>query len=91
MLLRIYFCAVLFFLPLIYYLLPFLLQLRTIDGRPILSTHPASNGIVHLIEGFLFYEINTLAERIESTSYHSMFQEALTKVDLLDILTGVYN
>ena len=64
------------------------LQLHTIDGRPVLSNHSASNGIVYLIKGFLNYEILTIGERIERTSYHSMFQEALTRVDLLDILTG---
>ena len=53
-----------------------------------MSENPASNGIVYLIEGFLNYEILTIGERIERTSYYSMFQEALTRVDLLDILTG---
>ena len=76
------------FLCTVLYIALLVLQLHTIDGRPVLSNHSASNGIVYLIEGFLNYEILTIGERIERTSYHSMFQEALTRVDLLDILTG---
>ena len=63
----------------------------TIDGRPIVKPNiVASNGIVHLIEGFLSPESDTIGARVERTSYYSTLQETLTRVGLLDVLLGIY-
>ena len=48
----------------------------------------ASNGVVHLIDGFLLYDTYSSGGLIERYTYYSELQDALAKVNLLDILLG---
>ena len=50
----------------------------------------ASNGVVHLIDGFLLYDTYSSGGLIERYPYYSELQDALAKVNLFDILTGNY-
>ena len=56
----------------------------------ISSNHTASNGVVHLIDGFLQYRYENIGERLENDPDMSTLQEGLTKVDLFDLITGRY-
>ena len=51
----------------------------------------ASNGVVHLIDGFLLYDTYSSGGLIERYPYYSELQDALAKVNLFDILTGNYD
>ena len=56
---------------------------------PSLTDQLASNGVVHLIYGFLFYSTDTSGELIEQVSYYSNLQESLAKVNLLELILGI--